>query len=127
MLKNCGNALCDGPFPSGWLCNHVGFRPEDNGRRALMPAASRREILWDAVIFEGIRASDFIRYPLPSTEAAACVVRLAAPIQNTPFGPMVKADLNALTGEGGWLIYNGARRSRPFLIRSDVWLSLIHI
>jgi len=103
------------------LVNHLGFRPDDPLKRALLPIPKGR-IGWLGVeTFNVIEVSALIRHPLGSPEWLAAHHPVMGRIEQTPLGDFVVCDCSPLTARGGYQIHHEGRRSVPFLVYRDLW------
>ena len=101
--------------------NHIGFRPDDPLKRAVMPLTRRRHWLPRRATFQVVQVSEFTstRSTLPPTWPRS--TGRARRIEDTPLGRYAVCDLSALTARGGYQILYGPVRSYPFLIYRDLW------
>ncbi len=101
--------------------NHVGFRPDDPLKRALVPVASDRIGWLGGETFHGVEVSSLIRHPFGSPEWMAAHHPIRGTRERTPLGEYLVCDLSALSTRGGYQIHHEGSRSVPFMIYRDVW------
>lgn len=101
--------------------NHLGFRPDDPLKRALMPLAPGGTGFLGGVQLQLVNVAEFVKYRLNSPENVACVNWVDAPCEDTPLGRFAVCDFSPVSGRGGYQLLHGDRRSYPFLIQRDLW------
>ena len=103
------------------IVNHLGFRPDDPLKRAVMPIPPNHTGWLGAIIPQVVEASRLIRYPLESAEWRESLHPHFAAVEKTPLGEFAVCDFSDLRERGGYQVVDGERRSYPFLIYRDLW------
>lgn len=107
--------------PATVLVNHLGFRPDDPLKRALLPLTRGEAGFLGGFQVPLVRISEFIKHPLNSPGNLAAIHWCHATVEDTPLGRYAVLDFSPVTARGGYQIQYGATRSVPFLIYRDLW------
>ncbi len=104
------------------IVNHIGFRPDDPLKRAILPVGQQTTGYLGSFLFKVVHVSEFIQHALNSPGGREALHwRQATAIEETPLGRYAVCDLSALTARGGYQIFSDTGASQPFLIYRDGW------
>lgn len=103
------------------IVNHLGFRPDDPLKRAVMPIPPNYTGWLGAIIPQVVDAGRLIRFPLESAEWRESLHPHFATVEKTSLGDFAVCDFSDLRERGGYQVLDGDRRSYPFLIYRDLW------
>lgn len=108
--------------------NHLGFRPDDPMKRALMPLPPGSGMgFLGAHLFNVTDISRLVREPLNAPAWLNSLHIHHAAIEDTPLGRYAVCDFSDLREHGGYQLQFDEARSYPFLIYRDSWKRLFRI
>lgn len=103
------------------IVNHLGFRPDDPLKQALLPVTKSDVGFLGGFQVPVVCISEFIKHPLNTPGHLAAIHWCDGAVEDTPLGRYAVLDFSKLTARGGYQIQYGPLRSAPFLIYRDVW------